>query len=106
MFPEREPGTNIPSDRKHITSDINKDVYQDSPMIDKVIPYQGGSRQGKLILNSPIANPIKQGERSKTRRWAAPIQLPNNRTVTKDDLNRDVNFAPEPHINTLFGFIV
>lgn len=91
LFPEREPGTNIPKDRKHITSDINKDVYQDSPMVDKVIPYQDGSGQGKLILNSPIMTPMKQGDRLKTRKWAAPIQLPNNRTVTKDDSNKDIN---------------
>lgn len=91
LFPEREPGTNIPRDRKHITSDVNKDVYQDSPMIDKVIPYQDGSGNGKLILNLPIVTPIKQGDRLKTRRWAAPIQLPNNRTITKDDSNKDVN---------------
>ncbi|WP_179881276.1 WxL domain-containing protein [Bacillus cereus] len=91
LFPEREPGTNIPRDRRHITSDINKDVYQDSPMIDKVIPYQDGSGKGKIILNSPIVTPIKQGDRLKTRKWAAPIQLPNNRTVTKNDTNKDVN---------------
>ncbi|MEI5913522.1 WxL domain-containing protein [Bacillus albus] len=91
LFPEREPGTNIPRDRRHITSDINKDVYQDSPMIDKVIPYQDGSGKGKLILNSPIVTPMKQGDRLKTRKWAAPIQLPNNRTVTKNDTNKDVN---------------
>ncbi|MCU5589617.1 WxL domain-containing protein [Bacillus cereus] len=91
LFPEREPGNNIPRDRRHITSDINKDVYQDSPMIDKVIPYQDGSGNGKLILNSPIVTPMKQGDRLKTRKWAAPIQLPNNRTVTKNDTNKDIN---------------
>ncbi|WP_318582059.1 WxL domain-containing protein [Bacillus paranthracis] len=91
LFPEREPGTNIPRDRRHITSDINKDVYQDSPMIEKVIPYQDGSGKGKIILNSPIVTPMKQGDRLKTRKWAAPIQLPNNRTVTKDDSNKDIN---------------
>ncbi|WP_420000957.1 WxL domain-containing protein [Bacillus thuringiensis] len=91
LFPEREPGTNIPRDRRHITSDINKDVYQDSPMIEKVIPYQDGSGKGKLILNSPIVTLMKQGDRLKTRKWAAPIQLPNNRTVTKKDTNKDVN---------------
>lgn len=91
LFPEREPGTNIPRDRRHITSDINKDVYQDSPMIDKVIHYQDGSGRGKLILNSPIVTPMKQGDRLKTRKWAAPIQLPNNRTVTKNDTNKDIN---------------
>lgn len=91
LFPEREAGTNIPRDRKHITSDINKDVYQDSPMVDKVIPYQDGSGKGKLILNSPVVNSIKQGERLKARRWAAPIELPNNRTITKNDTNKDIN---------------
>ncbi|QKE10745.1 WxL domain-containing protein [Bacillus cereus] len=91
LFPEREPGTNIPRDRRHITSDINKDVYQDSPMIEKVIPYQDGSGKGKIILNSPIVTPMKQGDRLKTRKWAAPIQLPNNRTVTKNDSNKDIN---------------
>ncbi|NIA61110.1 DNA-binding protein [Bacillus pacificus] len=91
LFPEREPGTNIPRDRRHITSDINKDVYQDSPMIEKVIPYQDGSGKGKIILNSPIVTPMKQGNRLKTRKWAAPIQLLNNRTVTKDDSNKDIN---------------
>lgn len=91
LFPEREPGTNIPRDRRHITSDINKDVYQDSPMIEKMIPYQDGSGKGKIILNSPIVTPMKQGDRLKTRKWAAPIQLPNNRTVTKNDSNKDIN---------------
>ena len=65
LFPEKEPGTNIPRDRRHITSDINKDVYQDSPMIEKVIPYQDGSGKGKIILNSPIVTPMKQGDRLK-----------------------------------------
>ena len=91
LFPEKEPGTNIPRDRRHITSDINKDVYQDSPMIEKVIPYQDGSGKGKIILNSPIVTPMKQGDRLKTRKWAAPIQLPNNRTITKNDSNKDIN---------------
>ena len=30
-------------------------------MVDKVIPYQDGSGKGKLILNSPVVNSIKQG---------------------------------------------
>lgn len=60
-------------------------------MVDKVIPYQDGSGKGKLILNSPVVNSIKQGERLKARRWAAPIELPNNRTITKNDTNKDIN---------------
>ncbi len=75
LFPEREAGTNIPRDRKHITSDINKDVYQDSPMVDKVIPYQDGSGKGKLILNSPVVNSIKQGGAPKSKKMGSTYPI-------------------------------
>ncbi|UYX55670.1 WxL domain-containing protein (plasmid) [Bacillus thuringiensis] len=90
-FPEKEPGSNIPRDRKHITSDLDKNKFQDSPMVDKVVPYNDGTGRGKLVLNSPIMTPIKQGDRLKVRKWAAPIVLNNNRTLTKDDFNKDAN---------------
>ncbi|EEK97218.1 hypothetical protein bcere0013_56300 [Bacillus cereus BDRD-ST26] len=34
---------------------------------------------------------MKQGDRLKIRKWATPIQLPNNRTVTKNDTNKEIN---------------
>ncbi|AFQ19818.1 hypothetical protein BTG_32408 (plasmid) [Bacillus thuringiensis HD-771] len=90
-FPEKTLGSNIPLNRNHITTDRDKNVFGDSPMIVKTIPYNDGTGKGKIILSNPIATALPSGERLKHRRWANPFYMQNSRGLVKDDKNGDSN---------------
>lgn len=100
IFPEREPGSNVPRDRKFVTSDTDKDVLKDNITISKVIPYNDGTKKGKIVLNGGLVTSIQAGDQLKTRRWATPVSFTGGRTFTSADPQADKNGWITTSINT------